>query len=722
MSSSTIFDCFSSSERAAKAIARVQAKKYDTDSWNMLIKEATTKNIDEAEPFYEELLKTFPTCGRFWKTYIEHEMRLKRYDKVSKLFQRSLEEVLSIDLYKCYLNYVREAKANEPDLIYKAFRFTLDKVGIDPNAISIYNDYIQFLKEREVDGSYLDSQKITAVRKAYQEGVMNPMFHIDTLWKEYMNYEQSINSMIAEKMMQDRSRDHMNARRVAKEWEVTIRGLNRAWPACPPSFTPDELRQLEIWRRYIQWEKSNPLRTENNLIVMKRVAYAYKQCLLCFGHHPNVWHEYASYLEDQIRLLNDKEAELSKKLLREETTLFERAIKGLMRNNLLIHFAYADFEEIRNDRKKALEIYNNLIEAAKEDEPHDLTLVYIQLMRFTRRTEGLKSARAVFKRARDDKRCSHHIYTAAALMDFHCTKDQAIACKIFEQGLKKFSNCPDYILSYIHFMNSLNEENKTRVLFERVLTTCSLQPSDTIEIWNSFLEFEAGIGDLSSTTKVERRRTMALEKVFPKCTEASWAIDKYKFQDLFPCSINELRSLGYDPQQSATSLASLRQLLSTIGSYTGANLNQQVALIVNSANAKNKIKLVGGRNQPSKALNGNFSSELVDQADSDNEFSTNILNQSNMCLPDLDQMLPFKPVMSPGYGLHTVPGGIFPPPPAIGQLLSRLPQSSSFWGPFVDIDELCNIVRVSDFDELFNNLVEQRREAPKQRVKKPRLD
>lgn len=716
---SRIFDCFISSERASKAIARIQAKKYDTDSWNMLIKEAATKSIDDVEPFYEELLKIFPTCGRFWRAYMDHEMKFKRYDKVSKLFQRSLEEVLSIDVYKCYLNFVRETKAKEPDLLYKAFRYTLDKVGIDPNAISIYNDYIQFLKEREVDGSYLDSQKITAVRKAYQEGVMNPMFHIDTLWKEYINYEQSISPIIAEKMVQDRSRDHMNARRVAKEWEVIIRGLNRSWPAVPPSFSPEELRQVEIWRKYIQWEKSNPLRTENNLIVMRRVTYAYKQCLLCFGHHPNVWHEYAGYLEEQIKSLNDKEVELSKKLLREETNLFERATRGLMKHNLLIHFAYADFEETRNDRKKALGIYNNLIEASKDDEQIDLTLVYIQLMRFMRRTEGLKQARAVFHTAREEKRCSHHIYTAAALMEYSSTKKPELANRNFELGLKKFSTCPDYLLSYIHFKISLNEENNTRALFERILTTYSLPPKDTVEIWNSFLEFEAGIGDLSSITKVGRRRNMALEKSFPSCTNASWAVDKYKFQDLYPCSPNELKSLGYDPQQSATSSASVRQLMSSIGSHLGSQPIQQVN---SSASTTTSKKNKSNRNQINMITNGGVSCEISDAVDSDSNFLLNSLNQSTIFQPDLDQMLPFKPVMAPGFGAHTVPGGIFPPPPAVGNLLTRLPQPHSFWGPFVDIDELCNIIRLTDFDELFNDLVEQRREAIKVRTKKPRLE
>lgn len=714
-----IFECFSSNERASKAASRVLSKKFEVDSWTMLVKEASNKNIDEVEPFYEELLKTFPTCGRFWRVHIEHQMKFKRYDKVSKLFQRSLEEVLSIDLYKCYLNYVREVKASEPDLIYKAFRFTLDKVGIDPNAISIYSDYIQFLKEREVDGSYLDSQKITAVRKAYLEGVVNPMFHVDTLWKEYISYEQSINPLFAEKAIQDRSRDYMNARHVAKVWESTIRGLNRMQPPVPPNFSQDELRQVEIWRRYVQWERSNPTKTENQSVIIKRVSYAYKQFLLCFGHHPNIWHEFAAYLDEQVRSLSEKDGDLVKRLLKELTALYERAIKGMMKNNLLIHFAYADFEELRNDKKKALDIYNNLLDVAMEDNSLNLTLIFIQKMRFIRRTEGLKSARIVFKNARDTKKCSHHIYSAAALMEYHCTKNHSNACKIFELGLQKQMTCPNYILSYIDFMNSLNNENDTRALFERVVKTFSLQPKDTVEIWNSFLDFEAAIGDLNSITKVERRRANALDQLFPKCTETSWAIDKYKFQDLYPCSVSELKSMNYDPQQCATSSGSVRELLSSISNTNGwSNSNQQV--IASERNAK---RTPMGRNQLTRISNGNSSSDLVDQlTDGNLDFPLTALNQSALCLPDLDQMLPFKPVMTAGYGAHTVPGGVFPPPPAVGNLLPRLPQPSSYWGPFVDLDELCNVLRNSDFDELFNNLIEQRRETNKPRIKKQRTD
>ena len=43
-------------------------------------------------------------------------------------------------------------------------------------------------------------------------------------------------------------------------------------------------------------------------------------------------------------------------------------------------------------------------------------------MRFARRAEGIKTARTVFKMAREDTRTTYHLYVAAALMEYYCSK------------------------------------------------------------------------------------------------------------------------------------------------------------------------------------------------------------------------------------------------------------------------------------------------------------
>lgn len=73
---------------------------------------------------------------------------------------------------------------------------------MDIQSYSIWNDYIQFLRNVEAVGNYAENQRITAVRKIYQRGVVTPMLNIEQLWKDYVAYEMSINTMIAEKMQQ----------------------------------------------------------------------------------------------------------------------------------------------------------------------------------------------------------------------------------------------------------------------------------------------------------------------------------------------------------------------------------------------------------------------------------------------------------------------------------------------------------------------------------------
>lgn len=72
------------------------------------------------------------------------------------------------------------------------------------------------------------------------------MSGMEQFWKDYIAFEQAINTIIAEKMSIERSRDYMNARRVAKELEVQIRGINRNAPSIPPTGNSEELKQVIV--------------------------------------------------------------------------------------------------------------------------------------------------------------------------------------------------------------------------------------------------------------------------------------------------------------------------------------------------------------------------------------------------------------------------------------------------------------------------------------------
>eukprot|EP00096_Caligus_rogercresseyi_P003916 TRINITY_DN1779_c0_g1_i1.p1 TRINITY_DN1779_c0_g1~~TRINITY_DN1779_c0_g1_i1.p1 ORF type:complete len:728 (+),score=123.76 TRINITY_DN1779_c0_g1_i1:561-2744(+) len=645
--------------RLRDAEKRIDEDPYDMEAWQLIIKDAQNKKIDRAREIFEEVVKRFPTSGRFWKLYIEQEMRSRNYEKVEKLFQRCLMKILNIELWKTYLLYVKDTKINLPsykEKMAQAYDFALDKMGIDIASYPIWNDYIKFLKGVDAVGSYAENQKITAIRKVYQKGIVNPMVNIEILWKDYVAFEQGINPIIAEKMTSERSKDYMNARRVSKEYETCTRGLIKTAPCVPPCSSISELKQVEFWQKYIHWEKSNPLRVEDQVLIAKRVMFAYEQCLLCLAHHPNIWYEAALFLQDSSRILAEKgDVDSSKSFLDQASAFYERGISGVLNKCVLLHFAYADFEEQRMKYEKVHKIYLKYL----EHRDIDPTLCYVQYMKFCRRSEGIKSARAVFKKAREDELTGQQIYVSAALMEYYCTKDKDIAVKIFELGLRKFQNNKEFILAYIDYLSHLNEDNNTRVLFERVLTSGQLPSEDSADIWSKFLEFESKIGDLASIIKVERRRTQVLDFISQNKNNSSTnsghdsngqlsdsnsagtnetiqLIDRYRFMDLYPCAQDELRSLGYQRQSIEPELP-----LST----------------------------------------------------SNNISPTGIVEVENIARPDVSQLIPFKPKSRWAPGEHPMPGGCFPLPPSVSDLCQLLPPPSSFNGPFVIIDRMVDIFK-----------------------------
>ena len=63
-------------------------------------------------------------------------------------------------------------------------------------------------------------------------------------------------------------------------------------------------------------------------------------------------------------------------------------------------------------------------------------------------------------------------------------------------------------------------------------------------------------------------------------------------------------------------------------------------------------------------------------------------HEQSFAKPDFAQMIPFKPKIKYIPGEHPIPGGAFPPPPAVANLLAQLPPPKCFRGPFVKIDLL----------------------------------
>lgn len=189
------------------------------------------------------------------------------------------------------------------------------------------------------------------------------------------------------------------------------------------------------------------------------------------------------------------------------------------------------------------------------------TLVFIQYMKFARRSEGIKGGRAIFKRGRSSPHCSYHLFVVSglvfsscytiALMEWQLNKDTQVARNVFELGMNKFGAEAEYVLEYINFLSHLNEENNIlmiivftlkdlRVLFEKAVNTIPKEKAR--EIWNLYVQFEYSYGDLSSIVKIESRKI----KTYPETDTSAMLplVNRFRYMDLWPCNNAELDSFG----------------------------------------------------------------------------------------------------------------------------------------------------------------------------------
>ncbi len=104
--------------------------------------------------------------------------------------------------------------------------------------------------------------------------------------------------------------------------------------------------------------------------------------------------------------------------------------------------------------QEARQIYEDLLSNSSSP------LVYIQYMRFVRRSEGIDAARKIFVTALNDQKMdSYELYVAGANMEHQWNKQPQVASKIFNHGMKKYSHNVKYLVSYLNFLNSLNDYN-----------------------------------------------------------------------------------------------------------------------------------------------------------------------------------------------------------------------------------------------------------------------
>ncbi|KAK3677215.1 mRNA 3'-end-processing protein rna14 [Recurvomyces mirabilis] len=303
--------------------------KADVGAWWELVQHYRDKDQgDNARKVLDRMLEVWPTSPVIYSFYLDldNEAFDQHKGHIEIIFGHALPLVPSLSLWTAYLSYLRRVFPLIPDpqgqhraIITQAFDAVLDAVGNDPDSTALWKDYIEFVKSGPgvIGGSgWQDLQKVDALRKAYQRAIKVPSGVVVALWKEYDSFEMVQNKAQGRKVLQEMSPHYMTARTAEKQLQQLTERLNRKiMPTLPPleGCEGDDAFALQVqqWRGWVEWEKSDPLvlKDEDVAAYRKRVIFAYKQATIFLRFWPRVWYEAAEWCALQIPLDEDLAAQ-----------------------------------------------------------------------------------------------------------------------------------------------------------------------------------------------------------------------------------------------------------------------------------------------------------------------------------------------------------------------------------------------------------------------------
>eukprot|EP00775_Hariotina_reticulata_P002070 gene2070-2390_t len=538
-------------ERAQQLRAKLHEDSYDVPAYKQLLDELRSAPMsEEARKVYEELVTAFPTANNE---------------------PRGAEGIL-------------ETK--------QAYEFTLDTIGQDIHSGPLWQEYISFLSAPKpgtpgyaalwstgMVGGQEESTKTASlsarllVRRHADLQVFGVAIAAVLIWKNYEAFENQTalaaasaaaaggggsSAAAAAKQFGSRvineQRPRFQAARMAyRERKRKMEGIDTAALPVPPGKGGSvQQEQVKLWKGFLEYERSNPQRLEAAALT-QRVELAYMQALMCLLHFPEVWYDYARWHADS----GGGVAAAAACLL--------RAVAALP-DCLLLHFALADLEEAQGNIQAAKDVYESLVKqlervpgpqpngvaaaaaaaAAPPPQPaggpitalppDQAALVWIQYMRFSRRSESVTASRRV--------------YVASALMEWRHARERDVARKIFEKGLEvaEFATTPEYILAYADFLCDVGDVDNARALFERTLTEDANRKS--VLLWERYLSFEFEMGDLQSALRLEKRAREALGELggaagASAARNIQLLLLRYQFLDSWACPPGQKQYLMY---------------------------------------------------------------------------------------------------------------------------------------------------------------------------------
>ncbi|EMG50945.1 RNA14 mRNA 3'-end-processing protein RNA14 [Candida maltosa Xu316] len=136
-----------------------------------------------------------------------------------------------------------------------------------------------------------------------------------------------------------------------------------------------------------------------------------------------------------------------------------------------------------------------------------ITLTFTKFMVASKRAEGIKEARNIFKQARKFDKIGYQIYIESALIEHYADK-KSTALKIFDLGKKFYATNGRFLLDYLDYLIMINDTDSMRTIIQ------SSDANFTKEITS--LQEELQVVDIDPLTRKKKERELNTHKRYLK--------------------------------------------------------------------------------------------------------------------------------------------------------------------------------------------------------------
>lgn len=491
----------------------------------------------------------------------------------------------------------------------------------------------RFSKREKNNQTYTKTRQIQSIRRAFHRMLQMPLYNLEQAWKDYCQYENTINPNLSLKFIEELTKPYINMRTLAREIESFVKKIHKNHLPILPSTRKEDNFLFRSWINYIIYEEGNPLSIENKNFFIQRVSVCYEQALLVFPKWVQVWLGYINFFITMIESIQESQNSnnIINHLKVQIANLFQRATEIFLPDSALIYLTWAKFEEDFGTKDNVNFVFNKSLQSQMIDP----TMIYVHMLAYRKKVEGISAARQCFKRAREDHRCGYQIYIAAASVEQFSSPE--ISLKILDLGLKKFGADFDYIKAYMKFIMNRPKYYDYRTCCEKLLS---------------------------------------LDYVAKNQNVSNYVAKKYLKMDGFFGRLNSFRPL-------------LKRLVSFDSISSSINFNKEFMFsnIYKNSFEYNGLKIL------------DYTSTCSDQDISNHSNNENQNNSSSgkRIVPSVDQMVEFCPKPSSKNfpmidSLFLVPGGRQKMPSALEKLLEIIPGINEFSGPYIYVDQLVSIL------------------------------